>query len=430
MLGHNNEKRELYYMWLLLDSVFTKLRAAAKQGREATKEQALELTAFAGWSVDDIYSVSGKAGVIEIAGVITKEADPFAAVFGGANTTYPAIIEAVALAEADPSVETIVLNIDSPGGQFNGMLDAMDAIRLASKPTVAQVAGLATSAAYGLAASADSIEALSKTASFGSIGVAVDLYTSEREISLTNTGSPNKRPDPTTHQGQAVIRSELDAAFELFAAGIAAKRGINARNVAEQYGRGGTFFAEQAKKMGMIDKLTFNTQNEPLTQAPSPTSAPFAKSNTLNNNEPEGKNMDLAELKEKHPEVYAQAVAEGIATPAPVASASSDSDGEDLVAKERSRVNAHLHMGQESGDMETAHQAIASGAEMTPELTAKYVMAASKKAAIDLRSADNDDADAGDLGTSGGDVVAEDKEKAEAVASNILAKASKHLNIA
>jgi len=398
-------------MWLLANKIWEKLRAASIAGREATRDQAIEIAAFVGWEVSDVFTASEGVGTIDIFGVLTQNPDPFAAVFADANTTYTAIIDAIHTAEGDPDVNEIVLNIDSPGGSFSGMLEAMEAIRGTTKPTVARVGGLAASAAFGLAASADSIVATNKTAQFGSVGVAVDFIIWDDEMSITNTGSPDKRPDPTTAEGVAVIQKELDAAFDLFAEGIALGRDIEAADVAEKFGKGGTFFAQQALDMGMVDSVENTKQNTSQSSKQAVSAVvPKVATNTTNTNK--GVPMDLATLRAEHPELVTAII---LAATAGISATA--------VENERKRVNAHLHMGTESGDMKTALSAISEGSEMDAELTAKYVMAAAKKTAIDNRQGDDLDLDnAGDDDTDG---AAKDK----TVVANILSAAANRLNV-
>jgi len=397
-------------MWLLANKIWEKLRAASIAGREATRDQAIEIAAFVGWEVSDVFTASEGVGTIDIFGVLTQNPDPFAAVFADANTTYTAIIDAIHTAEGDPDVNEIVLNIDSPGGSFSGMLEAMEAIRGTTKPTVARVGGLAASAAFGLAASADSIVATNKTAQFGSVGVAVDFIIWDDEMSITNTGSPDKRPDPTTAEGVAVIQKELDAAFDLFAEGIALGRDIEAADVAEKFGKGGTFFAEQALDMGMVDSVENTKQNTGLSDTHAVNDVP--KIVTKKPNTTKGVPMDLATLKAEHPELVTAII---LAATAGISATA--------VETERKRVNAHLHMGTESGDMKTALEAIEKGSEMDAELTAKYVMAAAKKTAIDNRQGDDLDLDnAADDETDG-------KAKDKKVVDGILGAAASRLNV-
>jgi len=77
-------------------------------------------------------------------------------------------------ADADPNVKGILLSIESPGGQSDGTKKLADIIKGVSKPTVAHVDGMATSAAYWIASAADKIVAEPK-ATIGSIGTMLSF---------------------------------------------------------------------------------------------------------------------------------------------------------------------------------------------------------------------------------------------------------------
>lgn len=79
--------------------------------------------------------------------------------------------------------------------------------------------------------------------------------------------------------------------------------------------------------------------------------------------------MNEEELRAQHPDLYAA-----------IFNAGREAGASAALALERDRVQAHLHMGKESGDMDTAHAAILDGSQMTQTLTATYVMAASNRA--------------------------------------------------
>jgi len=91
----------------------------------------------------------------------------------------------------------------------------------------------------------------------------------------------------------------------------------------------------------------------------------------------QGTTMDLEELKANHPAVYDQAVAVG---------------AEKGAAQERERVEAHLTMGEASGDMALAVSCITEGKEMTASVSAKYQAAGMKKAAQSARGAESEGA--------------------------------------
>jgi len=83
--------------------------------------------------------------------------------------------------------------------------------------------------------------------------------------------------------------------------------------------------------------------------------------------------MTEAELRAQHPELFAAVVQQG-------------------VTAERDRVEAHLIMGEASGDMPTAIAAISSGEAMTPKLSAKYQAAGMKRTAQAARQTESDGA--------------------------------------
>jgi len=180
------------------------------------------------------------------------------------GTSYKDIVQAVSDAEKDPEVERIVLDINSPGGYVDGVENAGRAIKNAKKETVARVGYLAASGAYWLASQANRIEATSKMATFGSIGVIVSYYDWKeyfekagiKEIVITSTDAPNKRLDPATDEGRNEVLNRLDKIHAIFAEAVAVGRKTSIETVNSDFGKGGVLIAEDALKVGMIDKIT------------------------------------------------------------------------------------------------------------------------------------------------------------------------------
>jgi signal peptide peptidase SppA len=116
------------------------------------------------------YTVSGGVAVIPIHGIIQKSASIWTLLFGGRTTVE--LQRDIAAALADPTVEAIVLHVDSPGGTVAGTSELADAILAARtvKPLHAFVSDTCASAAYWLASQASRITA-DADASVGSIGV-------------------------------------------------------------------------------------------------------------------------------------------------------------------------------------------------------------------------------------------------------------------
>jgi len=308
-----------------------------------------------------IMTVVGDVAQINVAGLLSPKPDFWSWWLGYSNTTYPDIEQALSMADADRSVKTIDMHIDSPGGYTAGLFDAIAAMQSTSKPIRAIVGNLAASAAYGLASQAGEIIATSPAAQFGSVGVVVDYYTDEHVVSITSSEAPKKRPDVTTDEGVQMVRDELDALHDLFAESIATGRGTTVAKVNENFGNGGILLAAEAERRGMIDRLESN-----LNESQSQTAAVAASG------KPERANMDLETLKAEHPGVYAAAVKDG-------------------VDQERDRVGAHIEMGTQSGAMDVAVKAITDGEGMTQTLAAKYMTAGMNKADITSRQDDNPD---------------------------------------
>jgi signal peptide peptidase SppA len=117
----------------------------------------------------------GGIAVIEIVGPMIKTPDWVDAMFGFTSTA--GIRQAVEAAGADPAIAAIVLRVDSPGGSVDGMAELGDAIWEARqvKPVIAQVDGLAASAAYYAASQASRIYA-GRMDMIGSLGARILLY--------------------------------------------------------------------------------------------------------------------------------------------------------------------------------------------------------------------------------------------------------------
>lgn len=360
--------------WLIQADVLRQLREARKGAELSAGEQRAHEERMAARRGPRNLTVAGDVAEIRVEGVLTKHPDFWAWLLGLGNTTYADIIEAIALAKSDPGVKSVRLFVDSPGGTADGLFDTFAALEdlRASKP-ISVLAANAYSAAYGIAAVAGKITATNAASMFGSVGVAVSYMVWEDVIDLTNTESPDKRPDISTEEGRAVIVRELDAIFDLFASAIAAGRTnagkeMTRDDVAETFGRGASFVAGDAKKRKMIDALA----KPSLRVVPEPdVAAPAAQKEASTDGRGKVSKMTLEELRAQHPELYTAAVQTG-------------------VTQERDRVCAHLTMGEASGDTATASKAIRSGDAMTQALQAQYLAAGMNRADRKTRQAESD----------------------------------------
>src|SRR5690606_11582902 len=165
-----------------------------------------------------------------------------------------------AMARTDDSIKRVVFYVDSPGGQVHGLFDTLAAIESFPKPMVSRCA-YACSAAYAIPAMAGKIEAINPAVSVGSVGVVASYFVDDGVIDITSTEAPDKRPDVSTEEGQAVIRKHLDALHELFVDAIArgrthaTGREFTVDDVNANFGRGAVVLGKEAKRRGMVDMV-------------------------------------------------------------------------------------------------------------------------------------------------------------------------------
>jgi len=204
----------------------------------------------------------GGVRIIEVAGPIFRRADFFTSISGATDTGT--LAKKFGQAVDDPEVKSILLEIDSPGGEaagigeFAGMIHAARGV----KPVVAYVSDLGCSGAYWLASAADRVVA-APTSSLGSIGVVMvhtDTREAERRRGITrqqfvSSQSPNKRPDLDTDAGRAQVQKVVDDIASVFVRDVARYRGVSEDHVVGEFGAGGVLIGENAVGAGLADEL-------------------------------------------------------------------------------------------------------------------------------------------------------------------------------
>ena len=200
--------------------------------------------------------------VLEIRGPLFRYRSIFTWLLGGTAVESTSIGLHAAL--DDPAVRAIVLAINSPGGQIDGINELANMIRAANsvKRVTAYVDGLAGSGAYWLASAAGRIVA-DETAQLGSIGVlatVVDDRSAEekrgvKRFDIVSSQSPLKRTDPATDEGRAQLQEMVDAMAQVFIEKVAQFRGTSVERVARDFGRGAVLSARSAVAVGMADAL-------------------------------------------------------------------------------------------------------------------------------------------------------------------------------
>jgi len=208
--------------------------------------------------------ISRSVAVLPVVGILSQRMDLLSAMSGGTSTErlgreFDALV-------ADGSVDAIVLDVDSPGGNYCGTPELADKIMAArgSKPIVAVANSLAASAAYWIASAADEI-VVTPSGDVGSIGILAvhhDMSGANEQIGVKPTYITYGRykaelnPDePPSDEAIKELQRKVDAAGKIFEAAVAKQRGITAKIVHETFGQGRTYAAREAIGLGMADRV-------------------------------------------------------------------------------------------------------------------------------------------------------------------------------
>jgi len=244
----------------------SKLQQLVNEITESNFADAAGFLASPGLSVSASIESSGGIAKIPIHGVIMKRVPSAFAFLGIEATSTEDTERAIRTAMANPDIKGIELSIDSPGGTIQGVQQLANMINAEKehKPINAKVSDMAASAAYWIASQATSIEANS-AALVGSIGVYRVLVDSSEaaamnglKINMLSSGDHKGVGTPGVKITDDQLEDEqriVDGAAMMFKQSIAKGRDLKMKEV-EKMATGQTWFAEDAKRMGLIDKIT------------------------------------------------------------------------------------------------------------------------------------------------------------------------------
>ena len=257
-------------LWAIRPEVLTEIFAvyAAQRAGEKTDFQAAEAALSRSASNGPkAHSVQDGIAVIPLEGIISKRMGLFPQIFGGTSTQRFQTELATAL--NDPEVRGIIISIDSPGGDVDGVQGAADAVFAArsQKPICAYVDGQMCSAAYWIGSAASKVYIGSDTDVVGSIGIVtshIDTSNAEhqRGVKITDIAAGRYKRIASSHaplspEGQSAIQDLLDQLYEIFVDSIARNRGTNPETVLSRMADGRVFIGAKAIDAGLVDgKLT------------------------------------------------------------------------------------------------------------------------------------------------------------------------------
>lgn len=208
--------------------------------------------------------ISGNIAIVPITGVIVPR--------GNLMTETSGAVSAERLAQshrqlmADPNVGAIVYDVDSPGGNVQGVDELASAIfeSRGTKPVIAVANHLAASAAYWVATAADEL-VVTPSGEVGSIGVFAEHHDVsigiEREgvkhtyISAGKYKTEGNPYEPLGDEARAFIQSRVDDYYELFVKAVARNRSVKVADVRNGFGEGRVVGAKQAVSLGMADRV-------------------------------------------------------------------------------------------------------------------------------------------------------------------------------
>lgn len=212
---------------------------------------------------DKPYSLSdGGVAVIPVMGTLVQRASSLDAMSG--ITSYSRVSGLLNTALNDNDVRGIVLELDSPGGEVNGLYDLADAIYAARsvKPLWAVANESAYSACYAIGSAADKLY-MPRTAGVGSIGViAMHVDQSKRDAtqgySYTAIFAGDKKNDfnshaPLSDSALADLQAQIDRLYGMFVDTVARNRAISSSVVTAT--QAGVIYPQQAVDEGFADGI-------------------------------------------------------------------------------------------------------------------------------------------------------------------------------
>jgi len=246
--------------------------------------------------------VRESVGIIPVEGpIFNKSAGWFDQRFG--FSSYEEMKMAFIEANTDPNIQAIVFQANSPGGEAAGMVDFVDYIHEnKSKPVYAIIDDAAYSAAYGVVSSADEIFT-TRSGGVGSVGTIiqhVDFSKADEKNGYTVTEvyagaektlfSPNK---PLSEKAKERLQEMVDSHYLDFVGAVAKGRRMESGDVVKTQAR--TFKGQEGVTAGFADKVM--SVDDAFLYIKSKLTKKEVKTT-----------MDLKEMQDKHPELYAQIV--------------------------------------------------------------------------------------------------------------------------
>lgn len=203
--------------------------------------------------------IVGPLALIEVCGVIGKGLSSLETMCGGFD--LETLTEQLTLVKNDPTIETLIITFDTPGGRVTGVEQAANAIRAVAesgKRVIGYTESMCCSAGYWLASACDEFfaEGSATVGSISTVCAAVDTSRAWEmeglELKLFTTGSlkaigmEGKRWTPEEEKFMMDRVNAIDGDFKSY---VAARRGLSPELM------NGAFWYAAHAPAGLVDGL-------------------------------------------------------------------------------------------------------------------------------------------------------------------------------
>lgn len=263
MVNYRHVAASLYGRhWAILPEKMLAIDAAfqARVGGQSLSRE--EIAAVAGASEVPQRQALPKIAVMPLFGTIFQHGGLIQDASGGTSTE--AFGRAFRQAVADPGIATIVMEVNSPGGEVFGTFELSDLIYKARKEKriVAAVNSMAASGGYAIGSAASEVY-ITDMGEVGSIGVLTmhqDVSGEEEREGRRTTlvAYPEKKIEghpygPLSEEVRETLLSEIMETYGRFVSTVARNRGVGVDAVRGGFGGGGMVRAKAAVAEKMAD---------------------------------------------------------------------------------------------------------------------------------------------------------------------------------
>ena len=205
----------------------------------------------------------GQIAILNVKGSMTKSDAWYNQYIG--RVGYGDIRQALIEAATDPTISTIVMDIDSGGGDAYGINELATFVREVDanyKPVLAYTSGLMCSAAYWLGSAARHVYAgnMARVGSIGVIAMHADyskaLENEGVKMTVLRVGEFKALGSPyetLSDKAYNTLMDELQGLNNYFESAIAENRGQTKTYVRTVAGQGRVFFGDDAIEVGLVD---------------------------------------------------------------------------------------------------------------------------------------------------------------------------------